>query len=689
MAFEGLFDFEGRYHTYRWFWTVVVGFYAGLVVFTSSIISLVCWKLRQSDPSVASAVCLECIKTEVDEAKDAKPLWKSHAIAFGVAFLYLVIMVVVAVLNGLYVAGNTSIWLFFGVLLAIQAIFGAICIMTRRHPQFPRYLIAAFNWTIAASVFFLIQLPAMFDYMSQDLVWLVAICSGVPLAVQAGINYIQFSQADPSVSFKEKLQKCVRSILLYAAMLGGMVSGIIITFFFAGSCITLYGPDAPGAWVPFIFLRWNSRMMRSVLPNACPGPGPCHVYLTAGADLTSQVFINVHLPMDSAKFLTIDVDNGTLVINATEFPTPLLDRRDQRQVFSAFAGNLTAGKEHSFSLSTQAGAVGEPFYFFKTPNVSSFSYVVAGDAGVTGFTDRNMAQMAAKAPSLTVIGGDVAYDNGFLACACVWDKFLDMYESKRVEGRYLVPLTFAVGNHDIGVNDNNNGAMAPQELTCNPFHISTAKPLFYAWFPGDTVTNSAGKIEPSPVCQRGTLRYHSVGDLTTVWILDSAYVKTPEENIQYVAGTIKSGTMFNTGVYHIPLYASNPPDGWRASTNTWRFKYLQDAWVAPLFDKYSFSVCFEHHGHTYKRTVPMVGGKRREGSQKGTVYVGDGKMGVDAGVPRNSSIITPEQLDIFEKTSGAYHFSHVVVSGAARKMTVNVINQFGDTFDQFEATPSV
>jgi hypothetical protein len=347
----------------------------------------------------------------------------------------------------------------------------------------------------------------MFDYMAHSLVWLVSIFAGTPLTIKAGLTFLKITQSDPSIPLKEKFYRSVRRLSFYGAMLGALTCGIVIAFILAGSCITVHGPNVDGTWIPLAgTLRWNSRMMRSFSPSPCPGPGPCHVYLTAGSDLTSEVFVNVHLPLDAgAQFLTVNLNNGGLVVNATEFSMPLLDSHDQRIVFSAYLGSLSAGTENSFTLSTDKSPVGESVFEFKLPSLSEATFVVAGNAGVTDNTDQIMAQMIARKPDLAIIGGDVAYDNGFISCACTWDSFLDMWEAKRVDGRLLVPLSFGAGNRDLAVNYNNKGAFDLPE--------NHAVWTVNVWFPNETVLDSSSVPEPAPVCSRSTLRKHSFGSL--------------------------------------------------------------------------------------------------------------------------------------------------------------------------------
>ena len=53
-----------------------------------------------------------------------------------------------------------------------------------------------------------------------------------------------------------------------------------------------------------------------------------------------------------------------------------------------------------------------------------------------------------------------------------------------------------------------------------------------------------------------------------------------------------------------------------------------------MFDNYDFVGAFENHVHQYKRTFPLKANKK---SEKGTVYFGDGSMGVKSKNCRDKS----------------------------------------------------
>ena len=590
-----------------------------------------------------------------------------------VALLYLFSMCILAILNGLYVFGGESILLFLGVLLVLQILFCLLGIFIRI-PFLAPFLVSAFNWGVAGSIFFLIQLPSMFDYMSPSLVWLVAIAAGIPLGMKSGVTFMKVIHAEIP-TFREKLHLSLRQLTFYTAVLMGVASGIVLTYFMAGSCISVYDPDVDGSWVPFGgTVRWNSRMLRSFAPEPCPGPGPCHVYLTAGRDLTSEVFINVHLPQDSATFLTINVNNGQVIVNATEFDTPLLDKHDQRLVYAAFVSGLAPGSDHQFILETDGGPIGESVYQFRTAPSDEILFTVAGDSGTTGYADDIMTQMIAVSPHVAIVGGDVAYDNGFISCACVWDKYISMWESKKIDGRFMVPWSFAAGNHDLGVNDNNVDAFDQQYNHCNPEETQRARPLFFAWFPFEVTSDN----KPTPVCSRTTLRKHSILNLANIWIMDTAYAETTQSNVDFVNNNVDASGALNFGVYHVPLYSSDKDEFSHG-------EYLQDAWVTPIFDKWSFSACFENHSHTYKRTKGLFGGQIAQNQGKiGTVYLGDGKMGISGqGVPASQDLMSAD--GIFEITGTNYHFFSVRVTMPDRNLNIDVIDETGKVFDGFQS----
>jgi len=659
MPFTDVFSLSGQYLTYRDFWTLVLGVYAGVVILTGTLLSVLATKYTKSP------------WTMKDDAEYRK---RFKAISWSVGFFYALIMFLLALCNGLFVFGGSSIWIFLGALLGIQLVFALIAIFVPT-PYLAFGIITVSNWYIAGSIFFLIQLPSMFDYAPANLTWLTSVASAVPMGFMAAISFIQFTNKDDATPWKNRFSIAIRKWGFWLSILIVVAISIVLAFFLAGTCISIYGPNADGSWIPFAgTVRWNSRMMRSISRgNPCPGPGPCHVYLTAGPDLTSSVFVNVHLPLNTATNLTIAYKAASISGSsiATEFDVPLIDKQDDRQVFSAYLSDLPSASEISFSLLINGNtSIGESAYYFKTANADGpVKFAVAGDGGITDQTSEIITQMIASRPDVGFIGGDVAYDNGFLSCACVWDDFITLWETQKIDDKYLVPISLAVGNHDVGVNDNNVDAFAPMSTEqCNPESILHARPLFFAWFPFETIGNSV-----APICQRTTMRVHRVGNLTNMWVLDTAYTVSAEANVDYVNSVMSNSTLTNFAVYHVPLYTANVDDQDEGV-------YLQQLWPQKIFDKYNFQACFENHAHAYKRTKPLV--NNTVVSSGGTVYMGDGKMGIAGmAVPGDSKIVAPSPDNVFANTGTEYHFFSISIE-ASGKVHIDAINEVGTRFDQ-------
>lgn len=74
-----------------------------------------------------------------------------------------------------------------------------------------------------------------------------------------------------------------------------------------------------------------------------------------------------------------------------------------------------------------------------------------------------------------MIGGDITYDNNMNTCYNTWDYMLSQVPFKRTENdrKRLIPMVLATGNHDVGVNSNND----------HKFKMDDNEPVFFHWFP--------------------------------------------------------------------------------------------------------------------------------------------------------------------------------------------------------------
>jgi hypothetical protein len=264
--------------------------------------------------------------------------------------------------------------------------------------------------------------------------------------------------------------------------------------------------------------------------------------------------------------------------------------------------------------------------------------------------------MHASNPDVIAIGGDMAYDNGIAACACLWDAFLAMMDYRAPDGR-LIPFTFAVGNHDVGYNHDNQGGWAARK---NPI------PILFSWFP----------YQPGvAVEERSMNRRHRLGDIANIWILDSDYTSSIEDAVKFVDASLAKipspPTAVNIGVYHVPLYSVHTYDYHRGDK-------LRAVWPSQIFDKHKFVANFENHSHLYKRTKPLV--DSRESFSGGTVYLGDGNMGVTE--DRDDAAEFLEKNDNRFVSSGVdFHFFSVTISQGQR-VSIEAVSPLGKIIDR-------
>jgi len=199
-------------------------------------------------------------------------------------------------------------------------------------------------------------------------------------------------------------------------------------------------------------------------------------------------------------------------------------------------------------------------------------------------------------------------------CTCyfAWDFFFKPYEELNQKLGRLVPLMFAVGNHDVGVD-----SLSGKEVRTTP-----EGPLYMVYFPQHSRVENGTVIGGVPsLAERKSFHYHKLGKLLLVNLdsgLVSHYVGEQDEWFKNVLDKHKN--FYKIADYHYPTYPVCPnfhSDG--------AAEYRLNLWN-PLFDQYQFLTVFENHEHVFKKTHPMRDGQI---DPKGTLYLGDGGWGTD------------------------------------------------------------
>lgn len=203
--------------------------------------------------------------------------------------------------------------------------------------------------------------------------------------------------------------------------------------------------------------------------------------------------------------------------------------------------------------------------------------------------DEMNALAAEQDPHFIVMGGDWAYANSLIDNAWKWEDLWytwtkNMFDS---EGR-IIPVVPAIGNHEVV------GGYGTREDVL----------FFYEMF-------------AFPQRGYGVLDF---SDYLSIIILDTRHSNTTASQNGFIESTLNERVDVKHVIpsYHVPAFPSS------RSYNVSGSRSVRQNWV-PLFEQSNVKLVFEHHDHTYKRTVPIL---NEQEHPDGIVYLGDGCWGV-------------------------------------------------------------
>lgn len=369
-----------------------------------------------------------------------------------------------------------------------------------------------------------------------------------------------------------------------------------------------------------------------------------HVYLTWQHDPRTTMTVNYQSPKHyEALKLAYDTEShgGVAAEYAMQAEGTVVRQipglRDERYIYHVEATDLIPGETYYFVLSEDGESVTEELRFRPLPpDNTPLRFIAGGDMTILPRAHQLTGLAGGTDPMFALIGGDIAYDNGKLSSAWMWDHWFAMWENNMVTSDgVMVPMILAIGNHEV---NEKQGTLLERA------------PFYYAFF------------------AQGGLPYFSrkVRDDTLLVVLDSGHTVLHAEQIPWLEQTLKDGQDVENrmAVYHAPLYPSHRDfDDWRAVAG-------RENWL-PIFDQYGLDVAFENHDHSFKRSKVLKG---NQVADSGTVYLGDGSFGVN---PREA--VDPGRWYL-EKASGTPHFWVVTIDDAG--MHFKAISQAEETLDE-------
>ncbi len=298
--------------------------------------------------------------------------------------------------------------------------------------------------------------------------------------------------------------------------------------------------------------------------------------------------------------------------------------------------DLDANTTYTFHLGNK-----EKTHSFKTmpKDLSSPIRFISGGDAYHSNLDRFKAmckQAAKENPRFVILGGDIAY-SASKSGGENWKKwhnfFLSWHKLMRDKEGCLIPLLTTIGNH---------------EVTGSFDRSMKEAPFYYSFFEKATYDLSFGSYAHFTFLDTGHTQ--KIAGKQTDWLK-----KVLQKNQNH---------LHRFCVYHVGAYPSS------RSESSSSCKNVRKHWV-PLFEKYKVDACFESHDHAYKRTHPLIKGKK---DPKGVVYLGDGSWGVQ---PRK-----PESRSYLAHKAGKQQALVVELSKAGRKFWA--VDKGGKMIDYYE-----
>ncbi|MFA9478258.1 fibronectin type III domain-containing protein [Phycisphaerales bacterium AB-hyl4] len=392
---------------------------------------------------------------------------------------------------------------------------------------------------------------------------------------------------------------------------------------------------------------------------------PTALYLTWQQDPTTTMTIQWHTegPDEEVILEYGPVDGDTLdQVEGDSHPMVYSDRH----IHTVELTGLEPDSEYRFRLYREERGQSSRFYSFRTmPATADERPIIFAAGGDTRQRQSWMEQTNREAMKFDldfiVWGGDYAYADGREDRVHLWYEWFDAYKNTLVtdEGR-VVPVLLAIGNHEVvGGYYWNRDDVDRDNYTPTDEYREKLAPYFFNLFayPG----------QPG----YGTMDF---GDYMSIILLDSDHVNlVAGKQTEWLKEQLEQRTHVPHvfPVYHFAAYPSARPTHFGVA------RLIREHWH-PVFDQHdNIRVAFEHHDHTYKRTVPIRHGKEDE---DGIVYIGDGAWGV-----RLREIHDVDETWYLERAEAIRHFILVTIEGESQEY--QMYDADGNLIDQYVPRP--
>ena len=317
----------------------------------------------------------------------------------------------------------------------------------------------------------------------------------------------------------------------------------------------------------------------------------------------------------------------------------------KNKVYSADLKNLRPDTRYTFKIILGKKQLG--IWFFRTAPSKigeGITFVTGGDMFHTReLLDPMNLRAGTEDPLFALLGGDLAYANGvdgnrWLEWLESWSRF-----AKTPHGA-LIPMIVVIGNHEV------KGA-AYRPTNAPP---RSEAPYFYSLFYG---------------FDEGSKYAIDFGDYMTVVALDSGHTENIASQVQWLYKTLETRENFTYkfACYHRPAWGTGVKED---------AVDIQRLW-SPIFEKHRIDAAFENDHHVYKRTYPLIAGKRDD--LNGVMYIGDGAWGTRTrGIAGNWKVKRP----FLAHAESVNHLIKVKVERG--KVTYKALEADGSIIDEYQ-----
>ncbi|CAI2360864.1 unnamed protein product [Moneuplotes crassus] len=403
-----------------------------------------------------------------------------------------------------------------------------------------------------------------------------------------------------------------------------------VTTFSSGVCLASHSPLLEGFNIGRFAI--STAFMRSRYLSTCSASSyPCLTYMTLPENSVNEMFINFHINHLSCRDwdckpvlkytefenkgrcsllkLDLNISWKTVIPILSEYSS-LPSEYESRVIFTAYLKDLKENTRYIFSITDENADQSSAQFSFKTLNPQKFVLLNGGDIGINPEArDMNKIGLEGHQGELIMIGGDISYDNNIPQCYRATDRILHEipHARKDLETGYinLIPMIKAPGNHDFGVDSNQNISILHDKY----------EPLYKHYY-----TQSSFEGNVPPLRERKSYFYHTIGTTVLIVSLDSGYDTTLYGGqTEWLEGILKKFQDYPIKLvhYHEPFYPAC------AYATDEIQKMGQKYWI-PLFDKYNVTIAFENHNHSLKRTFRL---RNNTLDPEGILYIGDGSWG--------------------------------------------------------------